>query len=718
MSTTPADIPVALFDERVLTPLRRLRHRLRLYVAAEGALRLGLAVVGACLLQMLLDWWLRLGIEQRAVLNGLITLLWLVVALRVLVRPLMRLPDEAALALIVDRSRPALHDRIASAVQFARGEIGPAVANSPVLVREVIREACEAARDVPFLDVLDHRRARRRTIELAALAVATLAAFVVVPSVTRTWFARNWLLRNLDWPRQTRIIPQGFDAGGLRRLPRGDTFEVVAVNRGRVPKTATLSWWTDTGRRGDESMVRIGAARWQIALGRLTENVHFRIRGGDERTRVYTVVAVDRPSVTRTSVRVIPPAYTGLTPLTLEQQTVLEVPRGAQLAIDAQLSGPVVAAHFTSDAGTPVPCTLVDPRHVRVEWADPASGSYHFELADRDGWKNIHPVRYTLRVLPDRPPQVSLDLPDVGERITPAATLPGTLRVEDTYGLSRVRVMVQRADAPPREVDGIPSPAGRRMVKRALSLAVARFGVRPGDRLRVWAEAADTDPHGPNVARSRVVTLRVVSAADLLDALAARERELRRDFERLLSAQRGLSDALQRALAGARPGLPPSERFGQRLVGLARRQAGHARNVLTVRRGFAQILAQMRINDVVRAGEERRLSRQIINPLRELGRRVMPAASETIATIAERVEPASTTLIATQQAEIVRRMRAVLANMRKWEGYRQAVAMLEEIIETQKAVHTQTVEQLRRELEDILGPGAVPDSQPAPPGGR
>ena len=115
--------------------------------------------------------WLKLAVNQRLVLTLAVMAAWSWVAARQLLRRLfVRLPD-ARLALLVDRADPALQDRIATGVQFASGAVGEADSNSPQLVHAVIDEACQAARRVVFTAVLDHRRARRRALILAALGL-------------------------------------------------------------------------------------------------------------------------------------------------------------------------------------------------------------------------------------------------------------------------------------------------------------------------------------------------------------------------------------------------------------------------------------------------------------------------------------------------------------------------------------------------------------------
>jgi hypothetical protein len=381
--------------------------------------------------------------------------------------------------------------------------------------------------------------------------------------------------------------------------------------------------------------------------------------------------------------------------------------------IDAELNQTVESARFVGAEGDVAECERPGPDRVRVVWSEPVSGSYSFALTNGDGWTNRRPVRYTLKVVADAPPEVRLELPDIGESITPTAELPARLSFEDTYGLAAVKLFVRRNDEPAFDVPLEGFAPGQREAAIETIVDVASFGVVPGERLAAWAQASDRDPRGPNVGRSELVELRVVTPADFLAELAARELELRREFERLVSAQRGLSDAVGRLL----PDLPSAgstpPALAQRLAGLARRQDTHARTCLDFRRRFLQMLAQMRANKVARAGDERRIEQRIAAPLERLGAEAMPQSSAILAGLREVPDRAGADALPDRQAEILDQMRDILANMLEWEGYREAVALLREIIEAQSDIRAGTAQALERQVEQILGLEEPPESQPA-----
>ena len=144
--------------------------------------------------------------------------------------------SDDELAAVVDHANPGMHDGLATAVQFARGEVGDEFSNSPRLIEETLREACARAQGVPFLGVLNHRGARQRLTELLSLFALTGAVWIMTPELMNTWFLRNWLLRDVAWPQQTQIIPVGFDESGAMRWPIGDELEIRADLYGKPPQ--------------------------------------------------------------------------------------------------------------------------------------------------------------------------------------------------------------------------------------------------------------------------------------------------------------------------------------------------------------------------------------------------------------------------------------------------------------------------------------------------
>ncbi len=714
MSALPPDVQHAI-QRQIRAPLGNLRRRTRWYLVVAGVLRLLAALLGAGLIQLVLDRWLRLSLDQRLVLNIAITVGWLIVIHRYLVAPLFRPLSDATLAGWVDRRHPQLADALSTAVEFSeqsRPTDASEVAQpqddqtSPELVADVLRGAADAAGRVRFDAVLNHRRAQRNGMLSGALLLTIVAAFLIDAGMMNVWFQRNWLLADLAWPQRTYIVPEHFD-NFRRRMPRGEELEVFAKIVGEVPQTATLRWRTASGRKGREPMTRLGGQTLFASIGVLSEDVTFEITGGDENTPEYTVIAVERPRLVRTRAIVVPPTYTRQDTLELEQQTVFDLLQGASLTIEAEVNKPLQRARFVAAEGQSVGTLSTRQEEgrslVTVALPTPESGVYRFELLDRDTIENRDPVPFTIKVSADQPPDVQMEVMDVGELITPKAEFDIALRAEDAYGLGRVSLSAQRNEDP---LFAIPLPElssqGRTFAARQL-WAPRVVRVTPGDRLRLSAAAADRDPAGPNVGQTPVIEIGVVSIEDFQAAMAERELELRREFERLMSAQRRIQDGLVRLFEALPNSGPAGPRESQRLTGLIRQQAAHTGRCAAIAQRFERILAEMRSSRVARVADERRILDRIVAPLRELATEAMPDAGEVLGQLRQDGSTPSKDAALAAQNEVLRQMRVVLGNMLEWEGYREAVLLLQQLISDQDALRTETLQALETELEAILG---------------
>ncbi|MCH7870442.1 MAG: hypothetical protein IID33_01955, partial [Planctomycetes bacterium] len=712
-------IEAAAAERELTQSLSVLRKRWRLYVALSGAVRLSIVIIFTSLLQLMLDRWFKLAVDQRAVLNAVLTGFWLWLLYRSVIAPLLSPLTDRSLAGVVDGAHRDLHDRFATAVQFAAGQIGDEQSNSPILVKAAIEDAQRDARRVSFVSVLNHRRALQRSAELTGLATIVLVAFVVMSDIMPTWFQRNWMLRDVPWPQRTRLIPLGFE-DGRKRFPRGDELSIVAVIDGEVPKSqlADIIWHTPSGRSGRETMMLVvGERRFHVSLGMLSEDLTFRLVGGDERTREYTVEAAERPHVIRLTASVVPPEYTGLEPYDVERQSFFKVLDGSSVRIDARTNKPIAEARFTASDGSELPCEIVADDLIRIELSEPRSGLYRIDLIDRDNWSDRNPVRVTLRVEQDRAPSVRMEMTGVGDFVTPNARLSIDLKFEDNYGLATAELFGQRGDAQAQStaLDGF-APAMREFeVSTQFDLSAAGAGA--GDRVRVWAAASDSYPAGPNIGSSPQVELRVLSREDFLNEMARREYALRNEFERLLTGQRILRDSLERIARELSDGQPAAPRISQRLATLARRQGQHARRCLVIRTQFNQILAEMWTSRVAGAVVDRRITDGVMTPMGELAREAMPAAAAAVTELRSSVNAQQKQTALTRQDDVLRAMRAILVNMLKSEGFREAVELLRQIIGEQGDLRSETLEALDRQIEDILDLGDVPsdDDEPEPP---
>src|SRR5262249_54367323 len=114
LSTSPVNLEQSV-RERIFQPLARLRARTRLYLLIAGIAKFVLILLIASLLQLGLDWWFRFTVDQRAIINAIITAAWLLAIFRYVARPMLAALPDPLLARWIDDGNPDLHDHLTSA---------------------------------------------------------------------------------------------------------------------------------------------------------------------------------------------------------------------------------------------------------------------------------------------------------------------------------------------------------------------------------------------------------------------------------------------------------------------------------------------------------------------------------------------------------------------------------------------------------------------------
>ena len=279
-------------QERVKSPLERLRRYIRGYVSLEGAAVVGLYLALWFWIGLVLDygvfrllhldwvqelpWGVRCGL-LLVLLSGLLAAL----AVKVLTR-LFREFRDAALALVLERRFPAiLGDRLITAVELADPRKAAEIGYSQAMVQETIHEAAQRVEKLRIKEVFDWDRLVRRGIVVGLLIFGgyllvgggfctanaiqgygfTTAGFGQFNEVAEIWFERNILLQNVIWPRQAHLEYLESPANDEYRIGRGDRGPTIRVRAlkyviaGAPTKKAVegyRAWLNSRGISGDD----------------------------------------------------------------------------------------------------------------------------------------------------------------------------------------------------------------------------------------------------------------------------------------------------------------------------------------------------------------------------------------------------------------------------------------------------------------------------------
>jgi hypothetical protein len=269
-------------------------------------------------------------------------------------------------------------------------------------------------------------------------------------------------------------------------------------------------------------------------LVNLREPAEYFVTDGAARSRRYSVAIRYTPQITLVEVATTFPEYTGKPPhtgkLSDEPQALPEDTRVSfRVASNRPLkSGTLELTPVLGGKPMQIPL-LPDAQNTVVTGAFVLSQAVVFDVSVRDigNLDSAETKRGRFNILPDRPPHLIVLEPGRDAVATPTIRVPVRVQAMDDYAVTRV-VWLRSHNRSIERPFNLPLTlkAGPQSVEASGSFNLDELGVRPGDVIEYYFEAADNYPKGPNVTFSRPYRLEIISQeqyADILRQAAARK---------------------------------------------------------------------------------------------------------------------------------------------------------------------------------------------------
>ncbi|MFM7052515.1 MAG: hypothetical protein ACKOYN_10345, partial [Planctomycetota bacterium] len=449
-----------------------------------------------------LDALIRFPAPLRAVaLAVVLALVW--VDVRKFLLPALRFrPTAIDVALRVERQRPELRGRLASAVDFDMS----GAAGASALAARALTDAEERAAGADLSRVLRAGPAALRVSAACAL-VGMAAWFAVVDPSSASIALRRTLMPWTDavWPARTaveslvdaKVAPSGRPFALRARLAEGDP------ERERVRAEYRLVTRADDGseRAGEwieAALSRQPSGEFERLVDAAGERIDFRFLTSDASTETMSVRLVPPPAVARAVVRIEPPAYArsviagrtedlgdGTDARASLRDPVL---RGSMVELDLVLTREVAlgegrsglrdaaaaredqagggsgatgsadgVASNTAASNTVASNTVAsngvassievtvdpaDPKHWTVRLEAGAAARLELTLVDADGIAQDEPAVFAFDTVEDRAPTAAIIEPEADESVVADARIPMRATSRDDLELAKAGIEV------------------------------------------------------------------------------------------------------------------------------------------------------------------------------------------------------------------------------------------------------------------------------------
>jgi hypothetical protein len=543
--------PLAERMAPVTERLSRLRGAIRRLFALDGLSRLLLALAAFVVATFLLDWSLLLPPGVRLVLLAAGLVGFGVLGFKRILYPMGVKISDDDLALFVERHFPELNDRLISAIQLTREPLGaPAEAaintNSPELVAALVADAEQATSQINFKRVIIGKHVGKIALWAGAAFLALTGAAVAQPHLASIYLNRIFG-GSTKWPQRTHLEVLDF-ADNHKVWPRGEDLTIAVQVKDHEPSKVMLEYKFGTGERGKERMSPLAGKRYQFTFTRLTGPFEFFVEGGDDVTATYTVDIVTPPSIDTVKLYYEYPTYMRManTPADRpETSGSVIAPIGTKVRFEAlineDLKSAVLALGFKGkETFSDLPVAKTGdgrPPLISGSFAvSEALSEYALNLTAVNGLGNRDPIRFTIKGVEDRPPDIIVKDPLGDEFVTDLCERPLEIEVKDDHGIARIALEYRINSGTPgksKDWSGVEFTReqnsrdyGEPQIRSEYKLMIGQMGLQAGDHVELRFRAEDYKEPSRNVRLSKVYKMSIVSVGTL-------EKELQDAIEKI-----------------------------------------------------------------------------------------------------------------------------------------------------------------------------------------
>ncbi len=671
--------------------------------------------------------------------------------------PLRRRPGVYQVARLIGWGGEDLRDRLLNGVQVVEAGRSNVEGYDPELIAASLDQILPSLEGVETRKVLPFRMLRRGLAWGGGLCAACLALFLAGGADSR--LAAQRLvdpLRDfrpappftLELSADSTVVVRGEELNFCVR-PVGNRIPgELRLFSERLPERTEPSAVTapDGPRRSWPLLVRRGRA--ELSGLKIQGPTRFWAQAGvttlgrtrDIHSDTLVVEVLDPPRLEDFHVGVRPPYYTNLPRRELEPGTGdLVCPVGSLIQVGGRVSETLARAELLIQGPRGIRRTdlLEDNPGLLATEPPPESrpeflaefrarrdGAWWIELSDPEGLDNRSPVKHSLKVIPDRPPNLRMLSPESLEsRLERDLRLQIVALAEDDYGFSSLRMVHKTVSSVLRSLFEAPDPAALSeppadWAQRDLELQslgsprraalewewnLAEEGLLPDDELYFYLELFDNDGwHGPKAVRTALYRVKVPGVEELFAEVEEDQSELMEEAGEILEETRRNRERIREFQEELKRDPEMNWERRQKMKQVLKRQEKLIERAAEVGERLERLERKMERNELFseELREKLRHLKEVLNEVidPELLERLRKAAEEARKKPADqdrRAQARDLEELLRQMEEQLDRFLAVLEQLRLEQRLEELANRAEELLERQREVNRQDEEAAR-----------------------
>ncbi|MFA4985377.1 MAG: hypothetical protein WC712_02220 [Candidatus Brocadiia bacterium] len=236
------------------------------------------------------------------------------------------------------------------------------------------------------------------------------------------------------------------------------------------------------------------------------------VYAGDAVKGPFQLRILPAPIVKSFALKVTPPAYTEIPEFT-DSSPVVRVPQGSTVVAQLATTTDIRSAKLL-DGRREVPFDAISGRSASLEIQISGDQKFAAYYTDVEGFSSALSASISITVIPDRTPEVKLELPTDGASLPFNVPLVISGSASDDYGLTKLAILyrLNGVDIAPGEIS-----TDKRSIKVWKKISPADAGWKVGDKISVAITATDNRDPDPQAATTEYHTVTIAEPASDLN---------------------------------------------------------------------------------------------------------------------------------------------------------------------------------------------------------
>ena len=415
-----------------------------------------------------------------------------------IVRPLMRRVGDEQVALYLEEHEPSLQAEIISAIEASRLAGSDASPHSAALVRRLVQSAVEKCQAIDYGRNVERLPLRRYATIAGSVALVAILLFALGPAYLR--HAASALLvvsRSVQAATPYRIevspgnatVPKGVDQTITAKLDGFDADQAVLM----VRKSAESAFERVPLVRSENAET---PNQYEGMLFDLAGHVDYFVEAAGVKSTTYTLRVVDLPYVQKLELEYHFPAYTGLQPRKIEDGGDIAVLKGTEVRVRITPTMASPGGQILLHDKDKIALTASTDGTLAAKFVADRDGFYRVELDATTGERVSASPQYTIDVLTDQAPSVSIAKPGRDTNASPIEEVFVEARAEDDFGVRNLELVYSVNGGPAKTISLFEGRTRLPEVTAGHTFYLEELDVQPGDFVSYYARAADNDNVG------------------------------------------------------------------------------------------------------------------------------------------------------------------------------------------------------------------------------